>query len=162
MMLDIIGNLDIVNQIIQSAIDDIKKKEIEVRWNFLSSDIGYLVDISEPTKKQMVVQINALSNRQSLCKFYITKNGIILRYNNKLMFEYKNSTKTFITNLFDEPFYIDDLESTFFTQRCLNSFGSLDNIVFDYNIMTETLKKTQDLYYAYLVFTQKRENANTA
>lgn len=161
-MLDIIGNLDIVNQIVQAALDDIKKKQIEVRWNFLSSDIGYLVDISEPTKKQMVVQINALSNRQNLCKFFITKNEIIIRYTNKLLFTYKNSTNTFSTNLFDEPFFIDDLESTFFTQRCLHSFGAMDDIVFDYDIMISTLKKAQDLYYAYLVFVQKRENANTA
>lgn len=151
-MLDIIGNIDTVNYFIQDAIVNTVKHPLAVRTNLYQGD-GYVVDFNESTKKNCVLYIRS-TYRQQLARIMMSKESMILRYNEKFMFIYNTKTGLFSTNFFEETFVLEDMEATFFTQNTMFKFST--DVVFDFSTMHCTLEKCLVLYDAYITYIQTR------
>lgn len=154
-MLDILGNIDTVNYFVQDALVGITSKPLQVRNNFHQGD-GYIVDITEPRKNVFNINI-ATTGRNNIARIIIDKNEIVLRYNAKFMMFFKSKTDMFSTNLFDEPFKLEDIEAVFFTQSTCFKFRDVE---FSPDVMTETLQMLRIIYYGFNEFAQERNQVN--
>ncbi|HAN3822173.1 hypothetical protein VWJ57_05250 [Escherichia coli O157] len=154
-MLDILGNIDTANYFIQDALFNTVQQGLEVRHNVYQGD-GYFVDIVEARKNTFNVNITTLG-RQNIARILVSKDEIVLRYSAKFMLTYKKKTDMFSTNLFDEPFDLDDIEATFFTQSTMVKYT---DVQFSADVMSETLQMIKVLFYAFEQFREERNKVN--
>ncbi|EPE1232561.1 hypothetical protein MZ16F87_51970 [Escherichia coli] len=154
-MLDILGNIDTANYFIQDALFNTVQKGLDVRCNIHQGD-GYFVDITETRKNVFNLNITTLT-RQNIARILVNKDEIVLRYNSKFLFTYKKKTDMFSTNLFDEPFNLEDLEATFFTQNTMLKFNDVE---FSSEVMSETLQMVKVVFYAFQQFNEERNKVN--
>ncbi|WPK18360.1 hypothetical protein [Salmonella phage SD-2_S15] len=73
------------------------------------------------------------------------------------MLTYKKKTDMFSTNLFDEPFDLEDIEATFFTQSTMVKYT---DVQFSADVMSETLQMIKVLFYAFEQFREERNKVN--
>ena len=154
-MLDILGNIDTANYFIQDALFNTVQQGLEVHHNVYQGD-GYFVDIIETRKNTFNVNITTLG-RQNIARILVSKDEIVLRYSAKFMLTYKKKTDMFSTNLFDEPFDLDDIEATFFTQSTMVKYT---DVQFSADVMSETLQMIKVLFYAFEQFREERNKVN--
>ncbi|MDS1552374.1 hypothetical protein QPL51_04885 [Escherichia coli] len=154
-MLDILGNIDTANYFIQDALFNTVQHGLEVRHNVYQGD-GYFVDIVEARKNTFNVNITTLG-RQNIARILVSKDEIVLRYSAKFMLTYKKKTDMFSTNLFDEPFDLEDIEATFFTQSTMVKYT---DVQFSADVMSETLQMIKVLFYAFEQFREERNKVN--
>lgn len=141
-MLDVKNNIDTVNYIIQDSISGILTKKIEIKNNLYIGD-GFGVDLSKLKKNKMHLRIRNKTN-SNICRIYITDKDLHVRYSNNFLFRYIPKDGKFECSLIDEPFDLDDLSSVFFTESTMISFDR--EIIFDYNVMIDTLEMCRGLY----------------
>ncbi|MFS8319811.1 hypothetical protein ACMG5I_02675 [Escherichia coli] len=154
-MLDILGNIDTANYFIQDALFNTLQKGLEVRHNVYQGD-GYFVDIIEARKNTFNLNVTTLG-RQNIARILVGKDEIVLRYSAKFMLTYKKKTDMFSTNLFDEPFDLEDIEATFFTQSTMVKYT---DVQFSADVMSETLQMIKVLFYAFEQFREERNKVN--
>lgn len=152
--LDVLGNIDTVNYIVQDVISNIASRPIVPRNNFYVAD-GYSCDILRTTKTKFTIMIR--SSMQTLCRIVIDKDSITLRYNQKFMFTYKSKTDLFSTPMFDEPFQLDEMEARYFTENCVGFNFDVSTGKFDFGIMTDTLEMGKGLYYVFQEFVKRQD-----
>ena len=152
--LDVLGNIDTVNYIVQDVINTIMCRPIIPRNNFYVAE-GYACDIMKTTKTKFAIIVR--SDRQTLCKVLIDKDSITLRYNHKFMFTYKSKTKLFSTPMFEEPFALEEMEARYFTENCVGFNYEVSTGKFDFSIMCDTLSLGKDLYYVFQEYVKQQE-----
>lgn len=126
-MLNILGNIDPVNYIIQDVLQNIMTKELMPKNNFFvrssndstqstsQSESTYALDIMQLKKNTLRLRIRT-GNLQDLCNIQINKNTTIIRYCPEFYIIDQNEILS--SNLFSDKFSTEELESTF--ERNLN------------------------------------------
>lgn len=131
-MIDIMDNIDPINYIITDVLSKINGLELVPRNNYIVGD-GYSLDVMEIRKNSYRLKFRT-HLLQDLCNINIDKKALIIRYSPK--FFLLQTGNELSTNLFDDKFIIDELQSTFIQNDTVFGLG----VEFDYTQMVETIK----------------------
>ncbi|WNV47184.1 hypothetical protein ENKO_075 [Klebsiella phage fENko-Kae01] len=146
-VISVLENIDTINYIIQHCVQLSTGKELVPRNSFVHGE-GYAMDVrSAGTRSHLNLHVRT-DYLQDLCRIMLTPKKMVVRYSAAFMFVYNPKTALFTTNLFDEPFTLDDLEAVFFTQNCVQGWGL--QVEFDYDTMVKTLTMCRGIYDAFL------------
>lgn len=152
-MLDILKNLDTVNYIVQDCLTEGLRREISPRNAFYVGD-GYAMDIISTKGNGLNFRIRT-DKLQNLCTVIMEKNNIFLRYNHKFFLKYNVKNDMITCNLFEEPFELDEMESTFFMQSTIG-FGIAMDFNFCFDTLAETLILSRRAYDGYSSYIQAK------
>lgn len=150
--ISVLDNLNTINYIIQECMKQSIGKPIVARNAYAIGD-GFAMDIRIEGKADKYNFHIRTEYLYELCRISITPDKMLVRYNSKFMFLYKPKTQLYTTNLFDEPFTLEEMEAVFFTQNCVDGWGL--QIDFDYDIMNKTLTMCRRLYDDFLISIKK-------
>jgi hypothetical protein len=154
-MLDVLGNLDTVNYIVQEGLQSALSKSISIRNNFYEGD-GFGVDVIKGKGSNALNFRIRTSTLQTLCTVYMEKNSVTFRYSPTLILKLNTKTGTVSTNLFEEAFTLDEMEGTFFMQNTIG-FGIALTDDFDCNTMIETIKMGWRVHEAFVSYIQTKD-----
>lgn len=149
---DVIDNLDTINYIVQDCLTMSAGKEFTPRNGFVQGD-GYAMDVRNAGTKNHINLHIRTEYLQDLCRIMISPKKLVVRYSTEFLMVYNPKTELYQTNLFDEPFTLEEMEGVFFTQNCVGGWGLQVN--FNCDIMIKTLSMCRGIYDSFIFANQK-------
>lgn len=153
-MLDILSNLDTVNYIVQDCLSNCTS-EMKSRNTYYVGE-GYGMDVTLQASNRMDLRVRT-SALQTLCRVMYAKNMFILRYTPDFFLKYNIKTDTITCNLFEEPFSLSEMESTFFMQSTIG-IGLVTDADFSFDTMSETIQLARSVYHCAYLSTVQAKN----
>lgn len=149
--IQVLDNINTINYIVQDCLKHVSGSNVSARNTAVKGD-GYAMDIKLGYANCYNFHIRT-QYLQDLCRVYLSPRELYVRYSPKFMFGYNPKTKLFSTNLFSETFTLDDMESVFFTQNCLDGWGL--QVEFDCDIMKTTLNMCRKIHDDFVISIKK-------
>ncbi|WEM33124.1 hypothetical protein EJP02_063 [Escherichia phage EJP2] len=148
-MLDVLGNIDVVNDIVQEGIQGVLGRSISVRSGLYQGD-GYAVDSTSKGSASMTFRVRT-QNLQTLCTISLSRKDIIIRYNHKFWFKVNLKDGLVSTSLFDEPFMLQEIKTAFEIQSNIG-LGLPLKVEFDCDKLIQTILLCGSLHGSFISY----------